>query len=230
MAKNYFTIVMLITAMISSFFYPVKADSVNAASVKEEIEPRLIFLGDSLTAGFGLDQKYSYPSLISKRIKEERGSSKILPFKVVNAGISGDTTAGGLRRLSWLLNGESVSNKDVLVLALGANDGLRGIDPNISKENLRKIITSAKEINPEITILLVGMRAPPNMGENYTNRFDSIFPELAKEFNLPFVPFLLEGVAANSELNLLDGIHPNEKGYQLIADMIWTVLQPYLLE
>ncbi|HMO18598.1 MAG TPA: arylesterase [Oligoflexia bacterium] len=197
---------------------------------------RIIFLGDSLTAGYGLSEQYSYPSLIEKKLRFLG-----LNYEVINAGISGDTTAGGLRRIKWLIGGkpspanfsseqgaEVIKRHEVLVIALGANDGLRGFDPLVTKENLRSIILLARSELPGVSIILLGMKAPPNMGEDYTNKFDSIFKELADEYGLPFLPFLLEGVAARAEFNLPDGIHPNESGYEEISENVWQVLSPVL--
>jgi acyl-CoA thioesterase-1 len=179
----------------------------------------ILFLGDSLSAGFGLDVAEAFPSLIQKKIAQEK-----LPFKVINAGLSGETTAGGLRRIDWLLK----QKVDVLVIELGGNDGLRGIAPSETKKNLQGIIDKAREKNPDMVIVLAGMQAPPNMGADYTKTFRAIFPELAKKNTIALIPFLLEGVAGNPRLNLPDGIHPTAEGHQLVAETVWNTLNPIL--
>lgn len=176
----------------------------------------ILFLGDSLTAGYGIAPEDSYPSLLSERIKNANPQ-----LRVVNAGVSGDTTAGGLRRLDWLLR-QKVS---ILVLALGANDGLRGIPLSETKENLLAMIKKTSKRYPKSEIVLAGMLIPPNMGENYSSEFQSLFPEIAKEQNIPLIPFLLDGVAAEPSLNLGDGIHPNEAGQKIVAENVWKVLK-----
>ncbi|MFN3561008.1 MAG: arylesterase [Chloroherpetonaceae bacterium] len=182
-------------------------------------EKVILFLGDSLSAGFGLDIAQAFPSLIQEKIQQEK-----LPFKVVNAGLSGETTAGGLRRIDWLLK----QKVDVLVIELGGNDGLRGIAPSETEKNLQGIIDKMREKNPNAEIVLAGMQAPPNMGKDYTEKFRAIFPALAKKNNLAFIPFLLEGVAGNPRLNLPDGIHPTAEGHQLVAQTVWETLKPVL--
>jgi acyl-CoA thioesterase-1 len=182
-------------------------------------EKVILFLGDSLSAGFGLDVAEAFPSLIQKRIEQEK-----LPFKVVNAGLSGETTAGGLRRIDWLLK----QKVDVLVIELGGNDGLRGIAPSETEKNLQGIIDKAREKNPDMVIVLAGMQAPPNMGKDYTEKFRAIFPRLAKKNSITLIPFLLEGVAGNPNLNLPDGIHPTAEGHRLIAQTVWSTLNPVL--
>ncbi|MGQ9804709.1 MAG: arylesterase [Chlorobiales bacterium] len=182
-------------------------------------EKVILFLGDSLSAGFGLDVAEAFPSLIQEKIEQEK-----LPFKVVNAGLSGETTAGGLRRIDWLLK----QQVDVLVIELGGNDGLRGIEPSETEKNLQGIINKMRAKNPNAIIVLAGMQAPPNMGKNYTETFRRIFPVLAKKNSIELIPFLLEGVAGNPRLNLPDGIHPTAEGHQLIAQTIWKTLYPIL--
>ncbi len=183
-------------------------------------EKVILFLGDSLSAGFGLDVEEAFPSLIQKKIEQEK-----LPFKVVNAGLSGETTAGGLRRIDWLLK----QKVDVLVIELGGNDGLRGIAPSETKKNLQGIVDKAREKNPDIVIVLAGMQAPPNMGADYTKTFRAIFPEIAKKNSIALIPFLLEGVAGNPRLNLPDGIHPTIEGHRIVAQTVWNTLNPVLL-
>ena len=179
--------------------------------------PRVVALGDSLTAGLGLSQTEAYPALLQKRI-DDAG----LRFEVVNAGVSGDTSAGGVRRLDWVLG----ENTRVLILALGANDGLRGLPVEQMKDNLETIITRAKA--RQIEVILAGMEAPPNFGPEYTGQFRNAFRELASTHDLVFVPFLLDKVAGQSQLNQGDGIHPNAQGAEILAGTVWAALEPML--
>lgn len=179
--------------------------------------PRIVFLGDSLTAGLGLPPEQSVPALIQKRLDE-----KDYEYDVVNAGVSGDTSAGGLSRLEWSLEGDV----RVLVIELGANDGLRGLPPSAMKQNLSEVITRAKRRG--ITVLLTGMEAPPNYGAAYTSEFREVFRDLAREHGVAFVSFYLEGVAGVPELNQGDGIHPNSEGSRVVERAIWTSLEPLL--
>jgi acyl-CoA thioesterase-1 len=179
----------------------------------------ILFLGNSLTAGYGLTPEEAYPAFIQQKI-----DSLQLPFKAVNAGLSGETSAGGLRRIDWLLR----SPVRVLVLALGANDGLRGFPPEVTKANLQKIIDKTREKYPDCKIVIAGMEALPNMGEAYTKAFREIFPQLAEKNNALLIPFLLENVAGHPELNLGDGIHPNSRGQQIVAENVWQILAPLL--
>ena len=179
----------------------------------------ILFLGDSITAGYGLDLDQAYPGLIQKRIDAQGWN-----FKVVNAGQSGDTTAGGLARLDWVLQ----NRVDVLVLELGANDGLRGLSVEAIKKNLQAIIERTKQRHPEAKIVIAGMKVPPNMGDDYGRKFEAVFADLAKRNNAPFVPFILEGVGGTRELNLPDGIHPTAKGHEIVAGNVWKVLEPVL--
>lgn len=179
----------------------------------------VLFLGDSLTAGLGVAQEQAYPALIQEKIRE-----KNLPFEVINAGISGDTTAGGLARLDWVLQ----KKIDVLVLALGANDGLRGLPVAQTKANLQAIIDRVKAKNPEVKIVVVGMQIPPNMGGDYGAAFREIFPELARANQAALVPFLLEGVGGHDDLNQADHIHPTPAGHKILAENVWRVLEPLL--
>jgi acyl-CoA thioesterase I len=174
-----------------------------------------VFLGDSLTAGLGLPADQSFPSLIGKRL-EERG----LAFEIVNAGVSGDTSAGGVRRLDWSLDGDV----RVLVVALGANDGLRGLPTSELKKNLAAILDRARA--RRVPVILAGMEAPPNNGPDYTRDFRKVYADLADEYDVPFIPFLLQGVAGNGAMNQADGIHPNARGAQLVADLVWAELEP----
>jgi acyl-CoA thioesterase-1 len=179
--------------------------------------PRVVVLGDSITAGYGIRQSEAYPAILQKKLKENG-----YPFEVTNAGVSGDTSADGLRRLDWALDGPV----QVLILALGGNDGLRGLPPDQMKENLQRIITKARQRG--ISVLLVGMEAPPNFGERYTNEFRKVFRDLAADNHVPLVPFLLEGVAGMADLNQADGIHPTARGAVRIADLLWPPLEKIL--
>jgi len=180
---------------------------------------RIVFLGDSLTAGYALNADQAYPALIQERI-DEAG----LPFRVLNSGISGDTTAGGLSRIDWLLR----QPMDLLVIALGANDGLRAFDPDITKSNLTAIIESVRENRPSCRIKLIGMKLPRNMGDDYVRSFERIYREIAGAYEIDLLPFLLEGVAGHPELNLPDGIHPTAEGQKVIAENVWNFLEPSL--
>lgn len=179
--------------------------------------PRVVVLGDSLTAGLGLAPSESYPSLLQQKI--DRAG---LNFEIVNAGVSGDTSAGGVRRLDWSLDGDV----RILILELGANDGLRGLPVPEMVNNLSTIIERAK--GRGIQVMLCGMEAPPNFGPDYTRAFHAAFPALARKYQLPFVPFLLNGVAGITDLNQSDGIHPNVEGARRVADTVWGKLEPML--
>ena len=179
----------------------------------------ILFLGDSITAGYGLEQSQAYPALIHAKIDAKRWN-----FKTVNAGQSGDTSAGGLNRLNWLLK----IRVDVLVLELGGNDGLRGLPAETTKKNLQAIIDGTKAKYPEVKIVLAGMKVPPNMGPDYGKQFAAIYPDLAKKNNAQLIPFILEGVGGVRELNLPDGVHPTAKGQEIVAINVWKVLEPVL--
>lgn len=179
--------------------------------------PRIVALGDSLTAGLGLDRAQAWPALLQARLDEEG-----YHYEVVNAGVSGDTTAGGRRRLDWALDGDV----EVLVLELGANDGLRGVPPSETRANLDAMVTAAKARG--ITVLLCGMEAPPNFGAEYTQEFRAVFADVAQAHDVAFLPFFLEGVAGDPALNQADGIHPNIEGTRRVADHVWRALEPLL--
>ena len=170
-----------------------------------------------MTAGLGLPTDQSFPALIGKKLKEEG-----YDYEIVNAGVSGDTSAGGLRRLDWSLEGDVRA----LVVALGANDGLRGLPTDDLKKNLESVLDRAKARN--IPVVLAGMEAPPNNGPDYTRAFRQVYTDLAKEYDVRFVPFLLLGVAGNAALNQGDGIHPNARGAEIVADLVWAELEPLL--
>jgi acyl-CoA thioesterase-1 len=180
----------------------------------------IVFLGDSLSSGSGVKTQQAFPALVADKIRE-RG----LPFEVVNAGLGGDTTAGGLRRLDWLLQ----RKVDVLVLELGGNDGLRGLPISNIKSNLQAMIDKAKAKNPEIKIVIAGMQMPPNVGAKYAQEFRQVFYDVAKENDATMIPFLLEGVGGLREFNQPDLIHPNPAGHKIVADVVWKTLEPLLL-
>ena len=182
-------------------------------------QKRIVFLGNSLSAGSGVQPKEAFPALIAEKIR-----ARNLPYEVDNAGVGGDTTSGGLRRLDWLQQRKI----DVLVLELGGNDGLRGLSPALIKTNLQAIIDKAKAKNPEMKIVLAGMQMPPNLGADYATQFRKLFKDLAETNRLPVVPFLLEGVGGIREVNQPDLIHPTAAGHQIIAETVWKVLEPLL--
>ena len=177
--------------------------------------PRIVFLGDSLTAGLGLATTEAYPALIQQRL-----DAAGLDYEVVNAGVSGDTSAGGLARLDWALDG----HVRILVVALGGNDALRALPAEQLKQNLATIIERAQARG--IAVVLAGMEAPPNFGRDYIVAFHKVYPELASRYHVAFVPFLLQGVAGSDTLNQRDGIHPTAEGARILADTVWTALQP----
>jgi len=179
--------------------------------------PRVVFLGDSITAGLGLTPEEAYPTLIQQKVDAES-----LGYQVVNAGVSGDTSAGGLSRLDWALDGEV----KVMVVALGGNDGLRGLPPEELQKNLATIIERAQA--RKIAVVIAGMEAPPNFGQTYTVSFRRVYADLAKQYGVPLIPFLLQGVAGIEGLNQRDGIHPTAEGARTVADNVWTVLRPTL--
>jgi acyl-CoA thioesterase-1 len=203
---------------------PGGTESAPASSVPEapppapvQTAPRLVVLGDSLTAGLGLQQNEAYPALLGKKLKE-----KGYDWEVVNAGVSGDTSGDGRQRVGWALEGDA----RILIVALGANDGLRGLPVGQMKENLQTIIDRGRQRG--IAVLLVGMEAPPNYGDRYTKEFREVYSELARRNKVEFVPFLLEGVAGASRLNQSDGIHPTNAGAERIADHLWPTLEKML--
>jgi acyl-CoA thioesterase-1 len=180
--------------------------------------PKVVFLGDSLTEGYEVAPEKAFPALVGDRLRA-RGWPEI---EVVNAGVSGSTSASAVSRMRWQLRGEP----DLVVLALGANDGLRGIDTQTTKQHLSEAIDLARSEN--VVVLLAGMKMPPNYGGEFTEAFESVFSELAKEKSVALIPFLLDGVAARPELNLTDGIHPNADGYSVVADLVIVHLLPLL--
>jgi acyl-CoA thioesterase-1 len=181
--------------------------------------PAVMFLGTSLTAGLGIDPDQAYPALIQKKI-----DSAGLNYRVVNAGVSGETSAGALRRVDWLFR-EPVA---VLVVETGANDGLRGLSPDSLRGNIQAILDRAKQLQPPPKLVLVGMRVPPNYGRTYSQRFQAIYPELARANDAVLVPFLLEGVGGIPDLNQPDGVHPTAEGQRRLGETVWRVLEPVL--
>ena len=186
---------------------------------KVESLKTIIFFGNSLTAGYGVEPTEAFPALIQEKI-----DSLSLPYKVVNAGLSGETTSGGKNRVSWILKNRC----DVFVLELGANDGLRGIPVTETAKNLQVIIDQVKAKNPQVKLVLTGMEVPPNMGGKYASDFHDVFPALAKKNKMAFVPFLLEDVAGITNLNQSDGIHPTVEGHKILAENVWEVLEQIL--
>lgn len=179
----------------------------------------ILFYGDSLTAGLGLTTEEAFPALVEKKLKQQGKACK-----VINAGLSGETSAGGLSRLEWVLR----QPVDVFVLELGANDGLRGLPIGQTQKNLQSIIDKVKAKYPKVKIVIAGMMVPPNMGPDYTSKFKKIFPELAKKNNATLIPFLLQDVAGNEKLNQADGIHPNVAGHKIVAENVFKVVLPLL--
>lgn len=191
--------------------------NVPAPQDSRDARPRVVVLGDSLTAGLGLAQDEAYPSLLQQRIDAEN-----LPFQIVNAGVSGDTSAGGLSRLDWALDGDV----RVLIVALGGNDALRGLPVEALRRNLSTIIERAQARH--IQVILAGMEAPPNFGQSYIVSFHQVYPDLARKYDVTLLPFLLQNVAGIDTLNQRDGIHPTAEGARLVADNVWAVLHPLL--
>lgn len=179
----------------------------------------ILFYGDSITAGYGLSQEQAFPAIIEKQLNQDSEN-----YEIINAGLSGETSAGGLSRLDWILK----KPVNVFVLELGANDGLRGLPLDQTEANLQAIIDKVKSKNKNVKIVIAGMMVPPNLGEEYTNQFKSMFPRLAVKNKAILIPFLLEGVAGDQNLNLADGIHPNPEGHSLVAKTVLNALKPIL--
>lgn len=202
-----------------------KAEQQAAAKPAEEAAPAakkktIIFFGDSLSAGYGLDEPtLAFPGLIQRKL-----DSMKMDYQVVNAGVSGETSSGGVGRIEWILN----QPVDVFVLELGANDGLRGIPVETTEKNLQTIMDSVRAKNPAVRIVLAGMQVPPNMGAKYANAFKAIFPSLEEKNKVTLIPFLLEGVGGEPALNQADGIHPNEEGHRKVAEVVWQTLNGIL--
>nr|WP_262914585.1 arylesterase [Pontibacter vulgaris] len=190
-----------------------KADKEVAKTTKDKT---ILFFGNSLTAGYGLEPDQAFPAIIQGYI-----DSLDLPYKVINAGVSGETSAGGKSRISWLLK----QPVDVFVLELGANDGLRGISPTDTYQNLGTIIDKVREKNPDVKIVLAGMQMPPSMGRNFTDEFKQVYTRLAEEKKVALIPFLLHGVGGNPKLNQADGVHPTIEGQKILAKNTWEILE-----
>ena len=197
------------------------AGSEPAATSTAAPRGRIVVLGDSITAGYGLDPSEAYPALLQKKV-----NAAGLPFDVVNAGVSGDTTSGGLRRINWALS----AGADVLVVALGGNDGLRGIAPKQTAENLAGIVTRAKAKAPKLSVIVAGMQMPGNMGPEYVEAYRAVFPQVAQEAGVELVPFLLDGVGGITAMNQADLIHPNVEGQKKVAENVWRVLEKILTQ
>lgn len=191
----------------------------SAVAWSQTAERSVLVLGDSLAAGHGLEREEAFPAVLQTMAEKEA-----FPLKVINAGVSGDTSAGGLRRVDWLLK----QKVDFLILALGGNDGLRGLPVETTRTNLQSIIDKAKMKYPDIRVIVAGMRMPPNLGADYAARFEKLFAELAEKNNALLVPFLLEGVGGNVKLNQADRIHPTSEGQRILAGNVWKVLRPAL--
>lgn len=196
-----------------------KADTTTKADASSTVKT-ILFFGDSLTAGYGLnDPSEAFPGVIAKRI-----DSLKLPYKIVNAGVSGETSAGGNNRIDWILK----QKVDVFILELGANDGLRGIPPTETAKNLQSIVDKVKAKYPNAKLVMLGMQVPPNMGSDYVNKFKAVFPTIAGKNKMALVPFLLQGVGGIPKLNQPDGIHPTEQGAKIVAENVWSVLKGQL--
>ncbi len=204
--------------LLSLLFFGLTVNA-NAHAVVKNDTTTVLFLGDSITAGLGVGENNAYPAIIQHKV-----DSLGWNVDVINAGLSGETSAGGLRRVDWLMR----RRIDVMVLELGANDGLRGIDPKSTKKNLQAIIDTVRAKNPGVKIILAGMQVPPNLGQQYTTEFKDIYPVLAKTNHTLLIPFILQGVGGIPSLNQGDGIHPNIIGHKIVAQNVWKVLKPVL--
>ncbi len=179
----------------------------------------IVFFGDSITAGYGIATENAFPGLIDEKLQSEG-----LNYTAVNAGLSGETSMGGLNRIDWVLR----SKPAILMLELGGNDGLRGLSLEETEKNLKAIIDKVRAANADTKIILAGMQIPPNLGQDYTTQFKNLFPKVAKDKGVAFIPFLLENVGGDKSLNLSDGIHPNEEGHKIVAETVWEALKPLL--
>jgi len=223
-----------INVLLFSFLLAVASCASNNEKKKEKVENEvsqkepekvekqnnIIFFGNSLTAGYGVEAEEAFAGLTQKRL-----DSLGYEYNVINAGVSGETTASGLSRVEWVVKRQPV---DIFVLELGGNDGLRGIKPEETDKNLRAIIDKVRSIHPEVKILLAGMMVPPNMGQAYAEEFQKIFPQIAEGKNVNLIPFLLKDVGGEAELNLPDGIHPTPEGHKIVAETVWENLKPLL--
>ena len=216
------TLLLQLTPFFSLALYALpsfcaRADAGTAQNKARHL--RVVILGDSITAGYGVERSEAYPAVLQKKVADAS-----LPFEIVGAGVSGDTTAGGLRRVKWAFG----SGASVFVIALGGNDGLRGLPPSETEENLANIIRTVRTLDPKTLVLLAGMKMPPNLGTQYVAAFDSVFPRVASAYDTLFVPFLLEGVGGVPALNQPDMIHPTAEGQRVVAELLWKTLAPVL--
>ncbi|WP_186755930.1 arylesterase [Echinicola salinicaeni] len=221
---------LLSLSIIGVFFSACSSEQKQGTDEKKEVkvaEPTsseekaktILFFGDSMTAGYGVDQSQAFPALVQEKI-----DSLGLDYKVINGGLSGETSASGYSRIDWFLE----DRPDIFILELGGNDGLRGIQLDETRKNLQGIIDKIEEKYPDTKIVLAGMQIPPNMGQEYTAEFQKMYPEIAEKNDLVLIPFLLEGVGGNAALNQPDGIHPTVEGHQLVAKNVWEFLGPIL--
>lgn len=206
----------LMSLKLLSIFTVIYCTSV--LTMAQEKKTILIF-GDSITAGYGLEKDQAFPAILQEKI-----DSVGLNYEVINGGLSGETSAGGARRINWVLQ----RKVDLMILELGGNDGLRGIDLTSTKQNLQTIIDRALEKYPDMEIIIAGMQVPPNLGIEYTQEFVNLYPDLAKENNLPLIPMILDKVGGYDEYMLADQIHPNAQGHKIVADTIWETLYPII--
>lgn len=220
----------LVFMLSASFLFSCSNNDKPAEEVKDTVQTsdkpvqtsdsrNILFFGTSLTAGLGVDPDQAFPALIQHKV-----DSLKLPYKVINAGLSGETSADGKSRIEWLLR----QPVDIFVLELGANDGLRGIPVQETEQNLQAIIDKVKKKYPDVKLVLAGMQMPPSMGEKYTVPFKEMFPALAKKNNMAFIPFLLKGVGGVPRLIQEDGLHPTPEGHQILSQNVWEILQPQL--
>jgi acyl-CoA thioesterase I len=179
----------------------------------------ILFFGDSLTAGYGLSPEEAFPAIVEQKLAKNGKAAK-----VVNAGLSGETSAGGVSRIDWILK----QPVDIFILELGANDGLRGLPIDQTSKNLQTIIDKVRSKNPKVKVVIAGMMVPPNLGADYTGKFQKVFPELARKNNATLIPFLLQDVAGNEKLNLSDGIHPNPQGHKIVAENVLKAIAPLI--
>ena len=198
---------------------PIENTTTTKQETVENDKKTIVFFGNSLSAAYGIEATQGFVGLTAQRI-----DSLGLPYEIVNAGLSGETTAGGKTRIEWILR----QPVDIFILELGGNDAVRGIDPEDSYKNLKFIVEKVKEKYPSAKIVLAGMEAPPNLGPEFTSKFRQMYPKLAKEYNASLIPFLLDGVGGIPELNLPDGIHPTPEGHQIVAKNVWAVLENLL--
>jgi acyl-CoA thioesterase-1 len=209
-----FVTALLVIAAVAGFSPSTQAAAAVSAT---DDRPRIVAFGDSLTAGLGVAAEDAYPSQLQRRLDRDG-----FRYRVINAGVSGDTTAGGVRRMAWVLK----SRPQIVILELGGNDGLRGLSLRETKANLERIIQQCRSAS--VTVVLAGMKLPPNYGAEYTNVFESMYPALAKKYHLVLIPFFLDGVAGSTSLNQADGIHPTAEGYRIIVDKVFETVRPLL--